>query len=95
MDRAGRWRLRSCFQIGRSTGERVDPGLLQCGTTDRRIGLAIANFGRASVPGEMTKLEMVRISAIGTKRTSPIYRRISAFGEDLEMRILMGYWQLR
>ena len=34
-----------------------------------RIRLAIARRINASFPGEMTKLEMVRMSALGTKRT--------------------------
>jgi hypothetical protein len=57
------------FKIGRSASKRTDRRLLQRGASDRRIRLAIADPGRASVPSEITKLEMVRMSAIGTKRT--------------------------
>jgi len=58
---------------------------LQRGTPDRRIGLAIADFRRAFVPGEITMLEMVRMSAIGTKRTSLFAPHMSAIGGKADM----------
>ena len=44
------------FRVGDQPVNASDPSVLQRGASDRRVGLAIAHLGRASVPGEITKL---------------------------------------
>ena len=53
------------FRVGDQPVNASDSSLLQRRAPDRRIGLEITHLGRASVPGEITKREMVRMSAIG------------------------------
>ena len=72
------------FKLGDQPINAQIAGLLQRDTSDRRIRLAIADHGRAFVPGEITKFESVRMSAFGTKRTSSC-SRMSALGGKADM----------